>query len=231
MLGIIKNNQHSYKDFSLTIKSKKINTAKKKKITLTVPFMNGSYDFSELYGEQSYDDRDLEYTFNLEASDKVGLNIAKRKVVEWLSDGGRQVLKDDAFPGYYFMAECVAIDTSEKGNHAEIKASFDADPFMYGIHYEGHDIWDDFCFEDDYAQPTSFKVNGIETIELYNLSSISVTPTIICTNRMEILLGGVTYVFEAGVIRDYRFKLQKGNNELKIKGNGDIRFEFRKEVL
>ncbi len=37
MLGIIKNNQHSYKDFGLTIKSKKINTAKKKKTTLTVP--------------------------------------------------------------------------------------------------------------------------------------------------------------------------------------------------
>ena len=76
MLGIIKSNKHSFKEFGLTIKSKKINTAKKKKITLTIPFMNGSYDFSELYGEQSYDDRDLEYTFNLEASDKVGLNIA-----------------------------------------------------------------------------------------------------------------------------------------------------------
>ena len=65
--------------------------------------MNGSYDFSELYGEQSYDDRDLEYTFNLEASDKVGLNIARRKITEWLSDGGRQIIKDDTFPDYYFI--------------------------------------------------------------------------------------------------------------------------------
>ena len=231
MLGIIKSNKHSFKEFGLTIKSKKINTAKKKKITLTVPFMNGSYDFSELYGEQSYDDRDLEYTFNLEASDKVGLNIARRKITEWLSDGGRQIIKDDAFPDYYFIAECVAIDVSEKGSHAEVKASFVADPFMYGNNYEGHDIWDEFSFEDDYAQETSFTINGTSTIELYNLSSVSVSPTIICTNRMEILLGGVTYKFEAGIIKDYRFKLQKGNNELKIKGNGDIRFEFRKEVL
>lgn len=230
-LGIVKDSQHSFKDFGLIIKSKKINIAKKKKITETVPFMNGSYDFSELYGEQSYDDRNLEYTFNLEASDKVRLNIAKQKVVEWLSDGGRQIIKDDAFPDCYFIAECVSIDDSEKGNHTEIKATFTADPFMYGNNYEGHDIWDELNVELDYSQPVDFNINGIEVVSIYNVSSKSVTPTVICSNSMEITTNGTTYLFDAGTTKDYRFKLQKRNNELKIKGNGDIRFEFRKEVL
>ena len=77
MLGIIKNNKHSYNDFGLKILSKNISNPKKRKIKETVPFMNGAYDFSLLYGEQTYDERELRYTFSLPKMDKVKLNILK----------------------------------------------------------------------------------------------------------------------------------------------------------
>ena len=53
MYGIKKGNKHSFIDFGLTIKSKSIGMPSKNKVKETIPFMNGQYDFSELYGGQT----------------------------------------------------------------------------------------------------------------------------------------------------------------------------------
>ncbi len=51
MYGISFNDKHSYRDFDITIlNTRVIETPSKIKIKETVPFMNGSYDFSNLYG-------------------------------------------------------------------------------------------------------------------------------------------------------------------------------------
>jgi hypothetical protein len=45
--GITYNNKHSFNDLGLTVlNTRGIETPSKIKITETVPFMNGSYDFS-----------------------------------------------------------------------------------------------------------------------------------------------------------------------------------------
>ena len=77
--------------------------------------MNGSYDFSLLYGEQTYSERQLEYTFNLNERNKIAMNIKKIQVLEWLNDGGKQPLFDDTIPGFYFLAEVEDDDFSEEG--------------------------------------------------------------------------------------------------------------------
>ena len=49
MYGITYNNKHSFNDLGLTVlNTRVIETPSKIKITETVPFMNGSYDFSNL---------------------------------------------------------------------------------------------------------------------------------------------------------------------------------------
>ena len=62
--GIIKNNKHSYNDFGLKILSRELNPPSKKKIKETLPFMNGSYDFSLLCGENVYEERTIKYVFD-----------------------------------------------------------------------------------------------------------------------------------------------------------------------
>lgn len=102
MLGIKKDNKHSYNDFGIKILSRSISIPSKRKIKDTVPFMNGSYDFSLLYGEQTYDEREITYTFSLPKKDKVKLNMLKIKIIEWLYDGIQSKLYDDQIPGFYF---------------------------------------------------------------------------------------------------------------------------------
>ena len=63
--GIIKNNKHSYNDFGLKILSRELNPPSKKKIKETLPFMNGSYDFSLLCGENVYEERTIKYVFDM----------------------------------------------------------------------------------------------------------------------------------------------------------------------
>ena len=48
---------------------------------------------------------------------------------------------------------------------------------------------------------------------------------------MMVTLDNKTFKFQAGETKDYRFRLKKGENSLKIKGEGTIEFKFRKEVL
>lgn len=232
MLGIFKSNKHSFRDFGLTIKSKEIGVPKKKKIKETIPFMNGSYDFSNLYGGPNYEERTLSYTFNLQARNKVELNSKKIYIINWLMDNSsKEPLFDDTIPGYYFLAECEDISTKENGNYIELSVKFTTYPFKISDSYEGNNFWDTFNFENDVLQDRSFIVNGTSTINLYNSSAIEIDPIIVTSNNFELIKDGKSYIVQSGESKDYRFKLKKGNNKITIKGTGTIEFRFRKEVL
>ena len=105
MNGIIKGNKHSFKDFNITIAKRDIGIPKKNKITEKIPFSNVTYDFSLLYGEQTYDERSLSYTFNIIGKNKNDMNVKKTNILTWLMDGGKEKLYDDTIPGVYFLAE------------------------------------------------------------------------------------------------------------------------------
>lgn len=231
MYGITYKDKHSYRDFGLTIKAKDINPPKKTKIKETVPYMNGAYDFSNLYGEQTYGERTSTYTFNLNCKSKIELNIKKIEILDWLLNSFKTTLKDDTIPDFYFNAECENVDFKEDGQFAEITASFVAYPFKIANNNEGNDVWDTFNFELDYAQDTKFAVTGTKDVELYNLSSRKVTPTVVCSADFDVIQGNTTYHFKSGTTKDWRFTLEKGLNSLTLNGNGNIEFVFRKEVL
>lgn len=228
---IIKNNKGSYKDFGITIKSKSIGNPQKKKIKEEVPFMNGTYDFSSIYGEQAYTERELTYVFNIIGLDKIQLNMRKIQVIEWLMEGGKSPLYDNTIPGFYFLAECEDVSFSEKGRVGELTVKFIAYPFKIANKHEGNDIWDDFNFELDYAQETKFAIEGTSNVSLYNLGAIKVTPEVACSSFMNVIKDGISYTFKPGVIKDWQFTLSKGRNDLNISGKGSIEFIFRKEVL
>ena len=231
MYGIRKGNKHSFIDFGLTIKSKSIGMPSKNKVKETIPFMNGSYDFSALYGRQSYGERTLKYVFNLIGKNKVDMNILKDKVLEWLYEGFQEPLYDDTILGYYFLAECKDTNFEEDGEFGVLTVEFSCYPFKIRDSYEGNILWDDFNFELDMLQETKFNIVESKEVDIYNKSAIPITPVILCSNDMSIVKNNVTYNLKSGTNKDYRFMLGIGNNKMTIKGNGTIEFLFRKEVL
>ena len=231
MSGIQFNNFHTEKDFGISIYSRDIEIAQKRTLKQQVPFMNGEYDFSGLYGDDCYESRELKYVFNVLAKDRMQLRMKIRQLTNAFMSASEGKIYDDLYPGYYFVGKCVSCDQSLNKTWGKFSVTFDAKPFMYGANYEGHDIWDIFNFEEDYAQQTAFTITNLTDIILYNPSAISITPTVICTSDMTIQMNNTTYKFVAGTTEDYRFKLAKGENRMTITGQGNIEFKFRKEVL
>lgn len=238
MYGIRFNGKHSYKDMGVTLGIERdIGYPEKEKIKVKVPFSNIEYDFSEIYGEQTYTERPLTYTLNIldknVINDTQRINILETKISNWLmNSNGKQRLYDDAIPGYYYLAEVEGgLSFDELWNHGTLTVEFTAYPFMIAELQEGNDIWDIFNFELDVAQITDFEVNGSLEVVLYNVGTPNLSPTIETTAPMEIMKDGVTYSIPSGRSKSSDFKLIPGENELTITGNGSIKFLFYKELI
>ena len=233
MYGITYNNKHSFNDLGLTVlNTRTIETPSKIKITENIPFLNLTYDFSNLYGSSCYSERKLEYEFIIKSHSNMELEFKRIQVEQWLlSSNTKTQLFDDNIPGYYYLAECVSTEFEDLVNIGKLKATFTAYPFRIGEAYEGNSLWDNFNFELDVLQNTKFTVNGRSDVDIYNPSIVDIEPSIITSSQFEIVLDNKKYAVGYGTSKDYRFKFKPGNNSLILKGNGTIEFRFRKEVL
>ena len=113
--GVTFNGKHN-NELNIVMKKKTIQSPSKKKVKDSVPFMNGSYDFSTIgsNGEIVYSERDITITFGLPAETKEQLQVMYSKVLEWLVDVGKQKLIFDVMKDYYFLAEAEETTTFEE---------------------------------------------------------------------------------------------------------------------
>lgn len=229
--------KHTFDDFGITVAEKSVGYPNKNKIKVAIPFSNVEYDFSELYGDQTYTERPI--TFVLNVLDKQVLNATQRvnaietSLVNWLmNSGGKQRLYDDSIPGYYYLAEVEGgLDFNELWNHGTLTVEFTAYPFMISELEEGNDLWDPFNFLTDVFQTTEFNVNGSLDITLYNMGAPSLSPKIEASATMEIVKGGTTFNVPSGTSQSDELRLNNGENKLTVKGNGTIKFTFYKELI
>lgn len=234
--GIEFNGKHSYRDFGLTIATRQIGYPSKVKIFEEVPFSNQKFDFSNIYGGQEYTERELAYTFNVigNTGSKEEFHILESEILNWLyGPSGKITLKDDLFPGYYFLAEADGNPDDEYILFfgGTLTAKFSAYPFKIAETEEGNDIWDSFNFLLDYAQTTEFKVNGSMDAVLYNPGIPPAYPDIVSSTPIQLTKDGVTYNVPAGQSSSPDFMLKPGENKIKIIGNGTISFHFKKEMI
>ncbi|AJA49526.1 putative phage tail component [Clostridium pasteurianum DSM 525 = ATCC 6013] len=236
MTQITFNNKNSYVDFGITIESIDIQPPSKKKIKDSVPFMNGSYDFSTIGtgGEAVYNEREIKIRFNLVTRDKLSLYLKYSKVLEWLLGTGQQKLIFNFMQGYYFLAEVENAPSFEEvlQRAGKLEVNFICEPFKYGADLAGDLLWDNIDFElPDYIQNTLFTISGSQTVTLYNPSNHSIIPKVVCNSNMSCTLNSYTANFTTTKNIDWQFKLLPGENNIQITGTGNISFEFRKEVL
>lgn len=230
--GFTFNGKHN-NDIGVVMHSKSIQPPPKKKVKESVPYMNGSYDFSTIgsNGEQTFSEREITIVFGLPAETKEQLQVLYSSTLEWLEDVGKQQLKFDVIKDYYYMAEVEETSSFEEVmNFGVLTVKFIADPFKMSVDYVGSDIWDTFNFEEDYAQSNEFNINGSENILLYNPRR-SVNPIINCTVPMTVIQNGKTYNLYAGDNKIYGFRLNSLANNIVVNGTGKIKFIFRKESI
>lgn len=220
-------------DMGVVMNNMNIEFPSKKKIKESVPFMNGSYDFSTVgsFGEIVYEQRKITIGIGIPSETKEKLQSMYSKILEWIIDAGKQKLIFDVIPDYYFLAEVEESGSlSQVMEYGELSLTFVADPFKISVLNIGNDIWDTFNFEEDYAADTFFNIKGTNNIKLYNPGR-PVKPVITSTSAFTMDYNGKTYQINTGVNKVYGLYLQNGDNDIKLTGTGNIRFDYNKEML
>lgn len=211
----------SHDDFDASVKERKISEPTKKSIKETVPFSNITYDFSKINGEIYWNERNLEYVFEILADTPEDLEIKKQKFVDWVMNVSNEKLYDPYIKDFYFLAtyDDIDIDDSEV-EKTTITVKFTAYPYMISN-------------EKTIYQVTTSTTDEV-VIDILNESSHRITPTLKASVPVTFTLGNLTYSMGATEVTDESVKLEKGLNHITVQKTdkvGALTIEFYKEVF
>lgn len=211
--GIRINDKHSYGDFGLYLKSRNIGLPEKKSIRQSVPFMNGYYDFSALNGAPAWNERTIEYSFDVTNDSPVELDHFVSYVLDWLGNVHDVDIFDDTTYGYHWHGsyDGAEIDWDETGMLATITVSFVVHPFKIA------------------NEPTLYTMTA-GTYTVNNLG-MAVVPIVFSNADAAIQIG--TYVSSVPANEEIKLgiDLERGDNTIIVTGDGTVTFSFYEEVL
>ena len=220
---LIIGNRASYDDFEASVKERTIKDGAKKEIKDSVPFSNVTYDFSAINGEIYWEDKELEYVFEITADTPEELEVKKIAFKSWLMNVMGEKLYDPFILDYHFIATFKSIDIDDSEiEKSTITATFTAYPYMIA------------------NQPKVYNVDIVDTgdsstatVAINNDSSHRITPTFVAEVACTAEIGGSSYAIPAGETTDDSFKLEVGVNTLVIKANtgAALSISFHEEVF
>lgn len=214
--------------------SRSIQPPSKRKIKETVPFMNGSYDFSTIgsNGEIIYEERDISIELGFDNDDKEALLRSYSTILDWLMNvNGKGKLVFDDSKDYYYMVDVESSSSFEEiMDFGKLTVKFTAEPFKNGVDYATNAMWDLFNFEEDYLQDSDYDIVSNKTLVIYNPKSLT-KPTINCNSSMILTYNNKSYDLKVGDNTPYGLKLQNGSNNLAFVGTGHVKISFRKVSL
>ena len=213
----------SLDDFDASIAGRDIGEPTKKEIKDTVPFFNGTYDFSKINGELYWNERELEYAFEIIADTPEELERKKTAFKNWVMNVMEEKLYDPYITDYHFWATFKDIDPAddESLNKTTITVKFTAYPYQIA------------------NDPTEYEFvipAGTEkTVNIINGGIHGVTPTVVIGAAITLTVADTIYTAPAGEITDSRFELVAGGNTWKIKNENDaectVTVKFFEEVF
>ena len=128
--GIIINGKHSYRDYDLQINARKIDLPPKNSIKKTIPFMNGAYDFTKLYGAVTWGERQISYTFDIVGNTIEEMDAERTRIVNIYCNMHDVDIYDDTIPDYHFHGSFSSATQNEDAEKTELTIVFLCYPFM-----------------------------------------------------------------------------------------------------
>ncbi len=220
---IIIGDKASIDDFSASVASRKIKMPKKKSIKESVPFSNITHDFSAIDGEIYWEDRELEYVFEITANNPEELEALKSQFCSWVMGVMNQELHDPYIPDYHFLATYDSMDTEDDDglDKSTLTVKFTAYPYMIS--------------NDKTVYIDSISRNEKKIIEVNNESAHSVALTIENSVQIYIRTGSASATLPVGSSTYSTLKLLPGVHEIEIYNSeartGTVQISFSKEVF
>ena len=211
----------SYDDFEASVATRKLNKPKKKSIKETVPFSNVAYDFSAINGEVYWEERELEYVFEITGDTPAELETKRAAFVSWVMNVQNEEIHDPFIPNYHFIGTFKDIneDDDESIEKTTVTVTFAAYPYMIANEAKQYSV--------------GAVANAESTIAVVNESSHRITPTFNSDVAFTVTIGNASYGVSAGETTDDACKLPVGTNVLKLKASevGTVNISFYEEVF
>lgn len=130
--GISVEGYHSLDDFGWRLIDRVETPPKLRQTKATVPYANGSLDYTGVYGEAFYDEKSIEYTFARDFKGIEDLMEGVREFVAWLSGIYNADIRDSMFEEFHNHGNCSSTswEHAKSGVTAKVTATFDLYPFM-----------------------------------------------------------------------------------------------------
>lgn len=209
----------SQDDFFASVASRSNTPPKKKSIKETVPFSNITHDFSGINGEIYWEERELEYTFEIIACSPEELEARKTAFSSWVMNVSNEDIFDPFISDYHFKGtfDSIEYDDEESMDKSTITVVFKAYPYMIS----------------NEPRKYTFATGANTFAKINNKSSHKITPTLIASVPVAIKKGNTIFSISAGETTDDSFEFEVGDNEFEIQAgaSGTLEISFYEEVF
>ena len=104
----------SFDDYEASLATRAIGMPTKKTIKETVPFSNVTYNFSKINGELYWEERELEYGFEIIAPTPEKLEELKAAFASWVMNVFEEDIHDPFIPDHHFVGTFADIDFEDE---------------------------------------------------------------------------------------------------------------------
>lgn len=208
--GFSSNGYHSNDDFGQLVASRSISGLKKKGARVSVPFMNGSYDFSGLYGDVFFEDRTLTYVFDLIDDTPDALLDQMSRFLGWASSIDNDEIHDDDLPHYHYLGSYEGCEPAfdESGEAVTLTVTFTVYPFA---------IAND-------ASEARLPVGSNHVINKSRAARITAIPD----GTSRIVIGQLAQTVTGETVMN--IALESGDNEITVEGS-PVTIKWREEIV
>lgn len=231
---LIIGDKYSFDDFGASLSTRKIGQPKKKTIKESVPYSNITYDFSAINGEVYWEERELEYVFEMTAPTAEQIEEMKAAFADWVMNITQERIYDPFIFGYHFVGTFsdMSFDDDEGLDKTTATVKFTAYP------YKVSNLVKKYTF--------TIAAKGTLAVTLVNNSSHRIAPKFISDYGFQIIRntadGKETWsidrkVGESEIVDAYTgnvFMLAAGVTQLQLQNDGlvecTVEFTFNEEI-
>lgn len=223
MLDQLKIGNVSSLDFGASLAQRTIKAPAKKIIKETVPFSNTIYDFSAINGELYWEERELEYVFEIIADSPEELEEKKTAFSAWVMNVMDEHIYDPYEPNYHYIGTYSDMEYADEDCVEKTTATVKFFAYPYKVKNE------------ETVYEVMVEVGHDVSVMIENASAHRITPTVAANFALTIEKDGVSYDFAEGTTKDERFKLAPGDNDMILKNAGGtgnaVTISFYEEVF
>ena len=220
-------------DYELYMIERDAPTPDEKEVLLSIPYAQGTHDFSALLGERVFENRTNRYVLRVYNKVYDERKIIENKVKDILLSQNYNQLFDTHDSDGFWWGKCskVTCDDDNEYNKLTITIEFECYPYFMSKFNYFTDIWDIFNFDYDVACYSAYNIKGYQDILFINNGSTALSPIIQSSAPMDLILNGEKYKIKEGINQNYFIKISKGINNVQIFGMGRVVVYMRTELM